>query len=67
MIASGEYEKSPATQFFQDGVTIPTGNIMSRYDTAKANLSNVIRPPGLIGMEGRLGIYEDYFQKRGLI
>jgi len=67
MIASGEYEKTPSLSFFQQGDVAPTGNIMSRYDTAKANLSNVIRPPGLIGMEGRLGIYEDYFQKRGLI
>ena len=67
MIASGEYEKAPSLSFFQEGEAAPTGNIMSRYDTAKANLSNVIRPPGLIGMEGRLGIYEDYFQKRGLI
>lgn len=67
MIASGEYEKTPSLSFFQRNNVAPTENIMSRYDTAKANLSNVIRPPGLISMEGRLGIYEDYFQKKGLI
>lgn len=67
MIASGEYEKTPSLQFFQDSTTTPTGDIMSRYEMAKSNLSNIIRPPGLIGMEGRLGIYENYFQERGLI
>ena len=65
MIASGEYEKTPSLTFYD--AERPTSDILSRYDTAKANLSNVIRPPGLIGMEGRLGIYENYFQERGLI
>ena len=69
-VAAGKYAKTPSLSFFEqaaiDSTEQPMG-IFSRYDTAKANLSNVIRPPGLIGMEGRLGIYEDYFQKRGLI
>lgn len=67
MIASGEYEKTPSLAFFPQDDTMQTSNIMSRYDMAKANLSNVIRPPGLVGMDGRLGIYENYFQERGLI
>lgn len=69
MIASGQYEKQPSLSFFEQtqGETMPSENIFSRYETAKANISNVIRPPGLISMEGRLGIYEDYFQKKGLI
>jgi len=69
-VAAGKYARTPSLSFFEqaamDTTQEPMG-ILSRYDTAKANLSNVIRPPGLIGMEGRLGIYEDYFQKRGLI
>lgn len=69
-VAAGKYAKTPSLSFFEqaamDTTQQPMG-ILSRYDTAKANLSNVIRPPGLIGMEGRLGIYENYFQKRGLI
>jgi len=69
-VAAGKYAKTPSLSFFEQaamGSTEQPMGILSRYDTAKANLSNVIRPPGLIGMEGRLGIYEDYFQKRGLI
>lgn len=69
-VAAGKYSKTPSLSFFEQaaiGSTEQPMGILSRYDTAKANLSNVIRPPGLIGMEGRLGIYEDYFQKRGLI
>ncbi|MEL0177387.1 MAG: hypothetical protein VW810_03720, partial [Pelagibacteraceae bacterium] len=69
-VAAGKYAKTPSLSFFEqatmDTTQEPMG-ILSRYDTAKANLSNIIRPPGLIAMEGRLGIYEDYFQKRGLI
>lgn len=69
-VAAGKYAKTPSLSFFEqaamDTTQQPMG-ILSRYDTAKANLSNVIRPPGLIGMEGRLGIYENYFQERGLI
>ena len=69
-VAAGKYAKTPSLSFFEqaamDTTQQPMG-ILSRYDTAKANLSNIIRPPGLIAMEGRLGIYEDYFQKRGLI
>ena len=69
-VAAGKYAKTPSLSFFEqaamDTTQQPMG-ILSRYDMAKANLSNVIRPPGLIGMEGRLGIYENYFQERGLI
>ena len=65
MIQSGEFEKTPSLNFFP--VEQPQSNILGRYDQAKANLSNIIRPPGILGMDERLGIYENYFKERGLI
>ena len=65
MIASGEYEKAPSLSFYN--AERPTSDIMGRYQTAKANLNNIINPPGLLGKSGEFGIYEDYFKQRGLI
>jgi hypothetical protein len=65
MIASGEYEKTPSLTFYD--AERPTSDIISRYQTAKANLNNIINPPGLLGKSGEFGIYEDYFKQRGLI
>lgn len=65
MIASGEYEKTPSLSFYN--AERPTSDIMGRYQTAKANLNNIINPPGLLGKSGEFGIYEDYFKQRGLI
>jgi hypothetical protein len=65
MIQSGEFEKTPSLNFFP--VEQPQSNILGRYDQAKANLKEIIYPEGLIGMDGRLGIYENFFQERGLI
>jgi hypothetical protein len=65
MISAGEFEKTPSLSFFN--AERPQSNILGRYDQAKANLNQIIYPEGLIGMDGRLGIYENYFQERGLI
>ena len=65
MIASGEYEKTPSLTFYD--AERPTSDIIGRYQTAKANLNNIINPPGLLGKSGEFGIYEDYFKQRGLI
>lgn len=65
MISAGEFEKAPSLSFFP--VEQPQSNILSRYDQAKANLNNIMRPEGLVDMPGRLGIFENYFEQRGLI
>ena len=65
MIQSGEFEKTPSLSFFN--VERPQSNILGRYDQAKANLNNIMRPEGLIDTQGRLGIFENYFEQRGLI
>lgn len=65
MISAGEFEKTPSLSFFP--VEQPQSNILSRYDQAKANLNNIMRPEGLVDMPGRLGIFENYFEQRGLI
>ena len=65
MIQSGEFEKTPSLSFLN--AERPQSNILSRYDQDKANLKEIIYPEGLIGMDGRLGIYENFFQERGLI
>ena len=54
MISAGEFEKAPSLSFFP--VEQPQSNILSRYDQAKANLNNIMRPEGLVDMPGRLGI-----------
>jgi hypothetical protein len=64
-IESGVFEQTPSQDFFASAPI--NSNILGRYDQAKANLSNIIRPPGILGMDERLGIYENYFQERGLI
>jgi len=64
MIASGEYEKTPSLSFFN--AEQPVSNIMDRYASAKANINNIINPPGLLA-SNKFGIYEDYFKQRGLI
>lgn len=64
-IESGVYDQSPSLTY--DSIAPIQSNIMGRYDQAKANLSNIIRPPGILGMDERLGIYENYFQEKGLI
>ena len=65
MISAGEFEKTPSLSFFN--AERPQSNILSRYDQAKANLNNIMRPEGLIDSQGRLGIFENYFEQRGLI
>lgn len=64
-IESGVYDQAPSLSY--DSIAPIDSNIMGRYDQAKANLSNIIRPPGILGMDERLGIYENYFQEKGLI
>tara|TARA_R100000995_G_scaffold76604_1_gene46280 strand:+ start:2194 stop:2895 length:702 start_codon:yes stop_codon:yes gene_type:complete len=65
MISAGEFEKTPSLSFFN--AERPQSNILGRYDQAKANLNNIMRPEGLIDTQGRLGIFENYFEQRGLI
>lgn len=69
-VAAGKYAKTPSLSFFEQAAIDTTQqpiNIMGRYQTAKANLNNIINPPGLLGKSGEFGIYEDYFKQRGLI
>ena len=65
MISAGEFEKAPSLNFFP--VEQPQSNILSRYDQAKASLNDIIKPEGLVDMKERLGIFENYFEQRGLI
>jgi len=65
MISAGEFEKTPSLSFFN--VERPQSNILSAYNQAKANFNNIMRPEGLIDSQGRLGIFENYFEQRGLI
>lgn len=64
MIASGEFEKQPSLSFFN--MEQPSGNILGRYEMAKANLNNIINPPGLLA-SNQFGFYENYFKRKGLI